>query len=334
MDFRDQFFAFARTAGPQCRLRYAPTPSGYLHIGNALNFTLNWLVARLNGGTILLRIDDLDADRKRPEYIEDVFESLTWLGLDWDKGPACTPELRSGTLPERSSGVQALDFEKNWSQHQRLPFYFKALEKLRETGHLFACQKSRRDLAPFGGGYPPEFRDQNLHLDDPDVAWRMATPTDSVLPDFIVRRRDGIPAYQIASVVDDLHFGITHAVRGADLESSTLVQTYLAQCLGQEDFLKIKFLHHPLLTDATGEKLSKSVGATSLRAMRQDRVGPEEVFRQVAEMLGIVNYDAWNKTATLPSVCLLNACQKIVPYLTGSPSSSQAVSPPSRITTS
>ena len=85
MPFSDAFIRFAREAGPHCRLRFAPTPSGYLHIGNALNFCFNWLVARLNGGKILLRIDDIDAERKRPEYVADVFESLEWLGLDYDE---------------------------------------------------------------------------------------------------------------------------------------------------------------------------------------------------------------------------------------------------------
>jgi glutamyl-tRNA synthetase len=279
--FPEQFFDFARSAGPNCRLRFAPTPSGYLHIGNALNFTLNWLVARLDGGKILLRIDDLDADRKRPEYVADIFESLEWLGLDWDEGP-------------RSQE----NFEKNWSQHRRLPLYFKALEKLRDTGLLFACRKSRRDLAPFGGDYPPEFRNQNLSLDDPDVAWRIRTPLLSGegqgvgLPDFVVRRRDGIPAYQLASLVDDLHFGVTHVVRGADLEASTQAQIYLAECLGETNFLKIKFLHHPLITDAQGEKLSKSAGASSLKALRESGAGAEIVFQKVGEMLGFSEVDS------------------------------------------
>lgn len=267
--FSQQFFDFVRSAGPNCRLRFAPTPSGFLHIGNALNFTLNWFVARLDGGKILLRIDDLDADRKRPEYVADIFESLEWLGLDWDEGP-------------RSQE----DFEKNWSQHRRLTLYFKALEKLRDTGLLFACRKSRRDLAPFGGDYPPEFREQNLRLDGEDVAWRIETPSGFPLPDFVVRRRDGIPAYQLASLVDDLHFGVTHVVRGADLEASTQAQLYLAECLGETNFLKIRFLHHPLITDEQGEKLSKSAGSTSLKAMRESGAGPEIVFRRVGEMLG------------------------------------------------
>ena len=284
MDFHDQFSAFLNSAGPGCRLRYAPTPSGYLHIGNALNFRLNWLVARRNGGKILLRIDDMDAERKRPEYVADIFESLEWLGLDWDEGPGLSPS-EAVTSSHRLTMMVA-DFEKNWSQHRRLPLYVKVLEKLYDTGLLFACRKSRRDLAPFGGHYPPEFREQNLSLDEPDVAWRIATPPGFPLPYFIVRRRDGLPAYQVASLADDLHFGITHVVRGADLEASTGAQRFLAECLGEQGFLNIQFLHHPLLTDASGEKLSKSAGAASLRAMREGGVGTEAVLQQVATMMG------------------------------------------------
>ncbi|MBV6440320.1 MAG: hypothetical protein DYG98_10590 [Haliscomenobacteraceae bacterium CHB4] len=291
MPFNEAFRAFLRTAGPGCRLRFAPTPSGYLHPGNALNFALNWLVARHCGGRILLRIDDLDAERKRPEYVRDVFESLMWLGLDWDEGPGIYDLQYATYVPEHTSlGLRVAaacdDFEKNWSQHRRLPLYFNALKNLRDTGLLFACRKSRRDLASYGGGYPPEFRDQNLSLDDPDVAWRIQTPQGFPMPDFIVRRRDGLPAYQIASLADDVHFGVTHVIRGGDLEASTQAQRFLAECLGESGFLHIRFLHHPLLTNELGEKLSKSAGASSLRAMREQGEGPMEVYRKTAALVG------------------------------------------------
>lgn len=268
--FASQFLVFARSVGPDCRLRLAPTPSGYLHAGNALNFIFNWLAARLHGSKILLRIDDLDADRKRPEYVRDVFDSLQWLGLDWDEGP-----------------FSAEEFEEKWSQHRRLPDCFELLDRLRVAGLLFACRKSRRDLAPFEGGYPPEFRKQGLSLDDRDVAWRIRTPPDFPLPDFVVRRRDGIPAYQVASLADDLYFRITHIVRGADLEPSTAAQRFLAEYLGESAFLNIRFLHHPLVADEQGKKLSKSAGAASLKALREGGAGPESVFRQAAEMVGL-----------------------------------------------
>lgn len=275
MTFAETFAAFARTAWPGGRLRLAPTPSGFLHPGNALNFTLNWLVARLApAGRLLLRIDDLDAERKRSEYVRDIFESLEWLGLDWDEGPA-SPE----------------DFEAKWSQNRRIDLYNKFLQQLREQGLLFACAKSRRDLAPFDGAYPPEFRNQNLSLDTPGVTWRIATPPGFPLPDFAVRRRDGLPAYQLASLADDLFFGITHVLRGDDLQASTKAQRFLAEGLGREDFLAIRFLHHPLLRDARGEKLSKSAGAESLKAWRGKGGSPAEAFGLAAGLLGLARRD-------------------------------------------
>lgn len=270
-NFAREYARFVRSAGPGSRLRLAPTPSGFLHAGNAVNFILNWLSARLHpGARIFLRIDDLDADRKRPEYVQDIFDTLAWLGLDWDEGPR-----------------NADDFEKNWSQHLRLPLYFRALENLRSSGLLFACGKSRRDLEPFQGKYPPEFRDQGLSLDDADVAWRIRTPDGFPLPDFVVRRRDGIPAYQLASVVDDRHFGVTHVIRGADLLESTDAQLFLANSLNWPDFARVQFLHHPLLTDDTGTKLSKSAGGSALRQWRAEGRSPEGVFKQTAEWLGM-----------------------------------------------
>lgn len=271
--FADTYRAFVATIGPNSRLRLAPTPSGYLHLGNAFNFILNWQAARsVPGARLLLRIDDLDADRKRPEYVQDVFDTLRWLGLDWDEGPR-SPE----------------DFEANWSQHLRLPLYEHLLDDLRRTGQVFACGKSRRDLAPFDGDYPVEFRYQNCTLDTPDTAWRLQTPlprTPDLPPDFVVRRRDGIPAYQVASVADDLHWGITHIIRGADLESSTRAQQYLSACAGRSAFAQIRFLHHPLLLDAAGEKLSKSAGASALKTWREEGRSPEEVFQAVVTQLG------------------------------------------------
>ncbi|MCK6694385.1 MAG: glutamate--tRNA ligase family protein [Thermoanaerobaculia bacterium] len=269
--FAQGYARFIRSAGPGSRFRLAPTPSGFLHAGNAVNFTLNWLAARLHpGARVLLRIDDLDADRKRPEYVQDIFDTLNWLGLDWDEGPR-DPD----------------DFENNWSQHLRLPLYFNALDELRGGGYLFACGKSRRDLERFQGKYPPEFRNQHLSLDDPNVAWRVRTPEGFPLPDFIVRRRDGIPAYQLASVADDLHFGITHVIRGADLEESTAAQLFLAECLNRPDYARIQFLHHPLLKDDTGMKLSKSAGASALRQWRAEGRPAEQVFKQTTAWLGM-----------------------------------------------
>ncbi len=269
--FGQQFQTFAASVSARSKLRLAPTPSGYLHVGNACNFILNWLAARAQpGARLLLRIDDLDADRKRPEYVADVFETLRWLELDWDEGPA-DPD----------------DFEKNWTQRHRLDLYHARLGELRQSEQLFACRKSRRELAAYPESYPETFRHQNLGLDEPDVAWRIKTPPGwSFDRDFVVRRRDGIPAYQVASLSDDLHFDITHIIRGEDLAGSTAAQLFLAEVLGAAEFSRIKFLHHPLIEDDRGQKLSKSAGAEALVHWRERQEGPQAIFQQVARWLG------------------------------------------------
>lgn len=254
------FRSFANSVNPDSCLRMAPTPSGYLHIGNAFNFLLNWAAARSAGAKVLLRIDDLDTDRKRDEYVEDIFESIQWLRLDFDEAPIF--------------------------QSEQTGRYDDMLARLRETGLLFACQKSRRELAEHGGPYPSEFRAQGLSLDDPDVSWRIQTPEGFPLPDFVVRRRDGIPAYQLASLADDLHFGTTHLIRGKDLEDSTRAQMFLAEVLGETRFLQVKCLHHPLFLGDNGQKLSKSAGASALKAMREHGVPPSSVYRQMGQRLG------------------------------------------------
>lgn len=264
------FRTFVETIDDQSRLRIAPTPSGYLHAGNLFNFLLNYLAARCRGAKLLLRIDDLDADRKRTAYVEDIFEILSWLSIDWDEGPHAP-----------------VDFENTWSQHFRLNSYHAALEVLRSKNLLFACGKSRRDLAPYDGSYPEHFRNQRLDLEAPDVAWRIKTPPGFPMPDFVVRRRDGMPAYQVASVCDDLHFGVTHAVRGADLESSTQAQYFLAECIGATSFDSIRFFHHPLLLDKNGEKLSKSAGSEAVNVLIEGSEGPEKILGATAQWLGL-----------------------------------------------
>jgi glutamyl-tRNA synthetase len=265
--FAGQFTDFCRGVNQESRLRLAPTPSGFLHLGNAFNFILNWLAANAcetgigSSATLFLRVDDLDNDRKRQAYETDLFETLNWLSLSWDD-----PVIY---------------------QSDRLGHYHEVLERLRASDLLFACQKSRKDLEPFEGGYPSEFRNQNLSLDALDVAWRIKTPPGFPLPDFVVRRRDGIPAYQVASFADDLQLGMTHIVRGADLADSTAAQRFLAEVLSEDKFLNIKFLHHPLILDDTGEKLSKSAGSASLKAWRENGGGPEKVFQTVAAYLSL-----------------------------------------------
>lgn len=266
--------------------RIAPTPSGYLHLGNAFSFLLTRRLADRYGSGLFLRIDDLDSDRKRPEYVKDVFDSLDWLGISWDKGPR-DPD----------------DFEVNWSQHLRLQEYMKAFDKLKADGRLFACRCSRKQLAAYGSAYPETCTRAEVQFDAPDTAVRIRVPAGTTVSfedfvterhtvdlsgamgSFVVVRRDGIPAYQLASVVDDRLFGVTSIVRGTDLLHSTAAQLFLADAVGFDSFRHSRFVHHRLLTDEKGEKLSKSEGAFSLKAMREAGITREEVLRRLKPVI-------------------------------------------------
>ena len=250
------------------KTRIAPTPSGYLHLGNAFSFLITASLAKKTGARVLLRIDDLDRQRIRPEYMQDIFDTLRLLGINWDEGP-------------RSAEEQ----ETRFAQMHRLALYRKALQQLRDGGHLFACTCSRTDVLQqhSEGVYPGTCCRNNLSLDAEGVSWRLHTnlgqtirvksldgqEITATLPPamqaFVVRKKDGMPAYQLTSLVDDLHFGVDLVVRGTDLWPSTLAQLYLASLLGASRFAETTFYHHPLLKNANGEKLSKSAGAASIR---------------------------------------------------------------------
>jgi glutamyl-Q tRNA(Asp) synthetase len=235
------------------RTRIAPTPSGFLHKGNALNFLLVQALAKQSGASILLRIDDGDRERYRPAYAQNIFDTLHLLGIDWQEGPK-----------------NVKDLEEQWSQRHRMALYEQALRILAEKEAVFACTCSRTEAVTC------RCEDKNISLRTPNAAWRLRTSEDLLtvkewnsitqttlsaeMKNFVVRKRDGLPAYQLCSVVDDVHFGIDLIVRGEDLWPSTLAQLYLAKVLGLSSFLAVTFVHHPLLTNDDGEKLSKSVG--------------------------------------------------------------------------
>jgi glutamyl/glutaminyl-tRNA synthetase len=251
------------------RTRIAPTPSGVLHVGNAWSFTLTWLAARATGGHVHLRIDDMDAARSRPEHVEDIFAVLEWLGLDWDSGPR-----------------DAAEFRASHSQRLRLDRYRAALETLRSRGCVYACTCSRTQVRQAGAGntvvYPGTCRDRGTDAPAGEHALRFRLETEVArvrdpegaafflhperdLGDFILLRKNGDPAYQLTSLVDDEELGINFIVRGLDLMPSTGVQVALAETLGLRTFPQARFWHHSLILDDQGEKLSKSVGSESLR---------------------------------------------------------------------
>ncbi|MDW7694334.1 glutamate--tRNA ligase family protein [Flammeovirgaceae bacterium SG7u.111] len=273
------------------RTRIAPTPSGYLHQGNAFSFLLTWLIAKKKGGKILLRIDDIDAARTRPEYLEDIFQTLDWLGIEPDEGPS-----------------DVSDFQQNFSQHLRLENYNILLEQLKSKSMLFSCDCSRSQIkkASTNGQYPGTCRSLAKPFNTPNHAWRIITlkeenysvpdlkspqptfPLTQQMKDFVVKKKDGLPSYQIASLADDLYYNINFIVRGEDLVSSTSAQHFLAKKLDLSHFLHTQFLHHSLLLDASGQKLSKSEGAISIKYLRENEISKKNLLSQMGKELGLL----------------------------------------------
>lgn len=245
------------------RTRIAPTPSGFIHLGNVFSFALTASMAKKTGASILLRIDDLDQPRIQPQYVQDIFDTLHFLDIPWDEGPKNYEE-----------------YEKKFSQLHRMPLYEKALNQLRDVGKVFACSCSRTTREAC------TCRKKNLSLDDPANAWRIETPTGlpESVNEFIVKKKDGFPSYQLGCVVDDHHFGIDLILRGVDLLDSSKAQRYLANVLGYQTNNTI--LHHPLLMESPGQKLSKSAGSTSLQFLRQQGKSPKALFEQITTLFG------------------------------------------------
>jgi glutamyl/glutaminyl-tRNA synthetase len=265
------------------RTRIAPTPSGYLHLGNALSFALTAALARKTGAKILLRIDDLDQDRVNLPYVQDIFDTLHFLNIPWDEGPR-----------------DADDYKNNWSQLHRVGLYKDVLQQLEDQREVFACRCSRSQLQ--GGVYPGNCRNRSLPLDTPDAALRLYTDDRQLsiktlndaavsiklpdaMKDFIVRKKDGHPAYQLASLIDDVHFGVDLIVRGQDLYPSTIAQQYLADVLNAVDFKSITFHHHPLIMTDGDKKLSKSAGATSIKYLREQGKTAADIYEEIGHML-------------------------------------------------
>ncbi|WP_345052653.1 glutamate--tRNA ligase family protein [Hymenobacter glaciei] len=261
--------------------RLAPTPSGYLHLGNAVNFVLTWLLTRRAGGMLHLRIDDLDRARLRPAYLANIFRVIDWLGIDYDHGP---------TGPD--------DFLRHHSQLLHLPEYNRTLRRLaQQPGLVQASQRTRT-----GGPDAP------VPLETPGAPWRAhvlagtkisftdywqgetLVPLGALMPDFVIRKKDAVAAYQVASVVDDLRLGTNLIVRGLDLQPSTAAQLWLASQLSETaafNASRIQFYHHPLMTNAAGQKLSKSQQLPVDAGVLSGREGPEMVFEAITDLWGL-----------------------------------------------
>lgn len=249
--------------------RLAPTPSGYLHIGNAYNFLITWWLVRHLKGKLVLRIDDADTTRCREEYIQDIFDSLKWLGLDWDLGPK---DLE--------------DFKQNYSQTLRKDHYFSMVQKCQ---NIFSCDCSRKIVKERSndGTYPGICRNKNKEFVAGECALRIEGEED----DFIVWRKDDIPAYHLTSVVDDNDFGVNLIVRGEDLVESSEQQTFLAKEIGLDVMSNACIYHHKLILNEESEKLSKSNLSSKcdyhLVTMIEKKQSPSVLLKSFAKFIGI-----------------------------------------------
>lgn len=265
------------------RGRLAPSPTGYLHVGHARTFGLAAERARAVGGTLILRNEDLDRARCRPEYVAAMLEDLRWLGLAWEEGP----DVGGPFAPYEQSA--------RWDWHREV------FQKLRDQDLVYPCRCSRRDIqaaasAPHAADEEPVYPGTCRHLgskqDAEAVPWRFRVPDGEAIVfedglqgersyvagrdfgDFVVWRREDLPSYQLAVVADDAAMQITEVVRGADLLVSTARQILLYRALG---WTAPAFAHGDLVTDADGVRLAKRHDALSLRAMRARGLTPEQI---------------------------------------------------------
>lgn len=309
------------------RGRYAPSPTGDLHVGNARTALVAWLAARAAGGSFVLRVEDLDPPRVVAGAEEQTIDDLRWLGLDWDEGP----DVGGPHSPYRQS--------------ERSRLYRQALRTLGAAGRIYACTCSRSELrgllsAPHGPGtegppYPGTCRDKGIPVEiDVDADARVRRPSlrfrvaehervkfrDAVagdveqdvsadVGDFIVRRSDGLFTYQLAATVDDVAMGINQVVRGADLLHSTPRQILVLKVLKAA---VPEYGHVPLVLSSSGDRLAKRTRPVSIRQLRFGGFAPERVVGVMAHALGLVDRAApvaardlvdtfrWKKIGTEP----------------------------------
>ncbi len=271
------------------RGRIAPSPTGLLHLGHARTFWIAAQRVRQHGGTLILRNEDLDLQRCRPEFVAAMYEDLTWLGIEWAEGPDC----RGPFGP--------------YSQSERRSHYFAAWEKLRDGGWIYPCTCSRKDLA-YAASAPNDSDDEPLYpgrcrsranaaeyQEPAGVNWRFRVPDGETIRfndfnfgpqgfvagkdfgDFVIWRRDDVPAYQLAVSVDDALMKITEVVRGADLLKSTARQLLLLGALGYDP---PAYYHCDLVRDDSGARMAKRHDAASIRKLREQGQTPEQVLQK------------------------------------------------------
>lgn len=272
---------------PKPIVRFAPSPTGFLHIGNVRTALINWLFARREKGTFILRFDDTDLERSKPEYGAAIESDLAWLGLSWDQ---------------------------SFCQSARLDHYAAAADHLKKSGRLYPCYETSIELdlkrkRQLGQGLPPVYDRSALTLTPDDHAqmaahgrkahWRFRLDLEQVtwndlshgpmvidthsMSDPVLIREDGSPVYTLSSVVDDLETGVTHILRGDDHISNTAVQIQLYEALGGVRS-GLTFGHTPLIVGEDGKNLSKRLGKLGIGALRDDGIEPLALLSYLAKL--------------------------------------------------
>ncbi|RDC71188.1 glutamate--tRNA ligase [Rhodovulum sp. 12E13] len=265
--------------------RFAPSPTGYLHIGNLRTALFNWLIARKAGGTFILRLDDTDPERSRPEYADAIKEDLEWLGLTWDRVETQSARLDRyaetadrlrgmGRLYEAFETPQELEIKRRKQLNMgRPPVYDRAALALSEDERA-ALQQER-------GPGAWRFRLDHARIEWEDMILGPVSIDAASVSDPVLIRADGQVLYTLASVVDDTDMGVTHVVRGSDHVTNTATQIQIMAALGHGH---PAFAHHSLLTGAQGEALSKRLGTLSLRDLRAQGVEPMALLSHMARL--------------------------------------------------
>jgi glutamyl-tRNA synthetase len=249
------------------RVRFPPSPTGALHIGNARTALYNWLLARGHGGQLVLRIEDTDRERSTPENVETIFGALEWLGIDWDEGPV----------------YQSANAER----------HAEVVQRLLDDGHAYRSPAGAEEVQAWRAANPNRgYRGEEgstgaVRLRMPDEGATVVRDVvrgethfeNALLDDLVIARADGTPVYHLAVVVDDLDAGITHVVRGADHYSNTPKQVRIIEALGGEVPV---YAHLPLLHGPDGKKLSKRHGAASVQDLRDAGYLREAVVNYLA----------------------------------------------------
>ena len=282
------------------RTRFAPSPTGDLHVGGAWTAIASWALARASGGVTVLRVEDIDTPRVAAGSASRIAEDLAWLGLDWDEGPD-------------SGGSHA-----PYTQSERASIYDAKLAELADAGLTYPCDCSRAEIsrvasAPHAGEeivYPGTCRDAPrdremkrapaIRLRVPDgatvvfddlVRGRVEQHVDVNVGDFVLRRGDGVYAYQLVVAVDDAAMRISHVVRADDLLASTPRQILLMRLLGVPPREVPSYAHVPMVVGAEGDRLAKRVGSTTIRSLRARGLTADEIVGALSHGLGLVTGD-------------------------------------------